>query len=167
MKIDAPESGHSDIDMTPLIDCVFLLILFFLLTTNLTIQFEEVSLPFALEGKEAETGSPEVVQPLIINVLRDSSAPSEERAGLIRFNGSTVDKKTLEQQLPREAPYDAEERPLGRGRGYERGPNGQNLSKLSVLVRSDRSVRSEYTRQVFEACGKAKIYKVKVSALEP
>ena len=41
-------------DLTPLVDAVFLLIMFFLLTTEITVRLEAVDLPFALEGKERE-----------------------------------------------------------------------------------------------------------------
>ena len=50
----ADDGSESGIDISPLIDCVFLLILFFILTTKLAVQIEEVELPIALEGKPQE-----------------------------------------------------------------------------------------------------------------
>lgn len=42
---------ESKMDMTPLIDCIFQLILFLVLTSQINVQTEEVELPFALEGR--------------------------------------------------------------------------------------------------------------------
>ena len=170
MKLKAHEPAECDIDMTPLIDVVFLLILFFILTTQITIQIEDVDLPVALEGEQQETSNPNVVQPLLISVIRDPQGLAKnrgERAGFLRFNGETLTEKELTEKLRREAVYDAEPPPMGRGRGRETSPGGQKLSKLSVLVRADRDVRAEFTRHVFQACAKAGIYKVKVSSVEP
>ena len=170
MKLKSTEPAECDIDLTPLIDCVFLLILFFILTTQITVQIEDVDLPVALEGDPQETSNPNVVQPLLISVVRDPQGVAKnrgERAGLLRFNADTLTEKELVEKLKREAAYDAAPRPRGRGRGWETSPGGQKLSKLSVLVRADRGVRAEFTRHVFQACAKAGIYKVKVSSVSP
>lgn len=171
MKLKAHEPEECDVDMTPLIDCVFLLILFFILTTKITVQIEEVDLPIALEGEQQETSNPDVVQPLIISVIRDLQGIARdrgERAGLLRFDGETVTEKQLTEKLTREANYDREPPPKGRGRGFETSPvGGQRLSKLAVLVRADKDVRAEFIRHVFQACARAGIYKVKVSSVEP
>ena len=170
MKLKVNEPVGCDIDMTPLIDCVFLLILFFILTTQITVQIEEVDLPVALEGEPPETSNPNIVQPLLINVVRDRQGLARnrgERAGFLRFNGDTLTEKELAQKLIGEAAWDAAPRPRGRGRGWETSPGGQKLSKLSVLVRADRGVRAEFTRHVFQACAKAGIYKIKVSSVSP
>ena len=167
MKLKSTEPANCDIDMTPLIDIVFLLILFFILTAQITIQIEEVELPVALEGEEQETSNANVVQPLLISVVRDLELPAKERAGLLRFGGDTWTEKKLAARLLFEAKYDADPPPNGRGRSRETSPGGQPLSKLSVLVRADRSVRAEFTRHVFQACAKAGIYKIKVSTVDP
>lgn len=170
MKLQAHEPEECDVDLTPLIDCVFLLILFFILTTRITVQIEEVDLPIALEGQEQETANPDVVQPLMISVIHDPQGLAKnrgERAGLIKFNGETLKAKELEEKLVREAAYDAADPPRGRGRGWETSPGGRQLSKLSVLVRGDRDVRAEFVSQVLQACAEAGIYKVKVSTVEP
>ena len=170
MKMKVHEPAECDVDMTPLIDCVFLLILFFILTTQITVQIEEVELPVALEGEQQETSNPNVVQPLLISVIRDPQGLLKsrgERAGLLRFDGETLSEKQLAEKMRREAAYDAAPPPRGRGRGYETSPGGQKLSKLSVLVRADRGVRAEFARKVFQACAKAGIYKVKVSSVDP
>jgi biopolymer transport protein ExbD len=153
-------------DMTPLIDCIFQLILFLVLTSQISIQAEEVDLPFALEGKEADKIKDEV-PPLILNVVVDRKAtPGEERKGMIVFNGNDYgnDQQKLVKELRQEVVYDATE--IGRNRGYEVGP-GRNLSKLSALVRADKSVRAEYIRTIFMACQEVGIWRVRVSSTLP
>ncbi len=170
MRIETHEPEECKIDLTPLIDCVFLLILFFILTSQMSVQTENVDLPIALEGEEQETANPDVVHALVIGVIRDPeglAAGRGERAGLLRLGGDTLTEKQLTEKLIREAVWDREPPPRGRGRGFETSPGGQKLSKLSVLVRADRGVRAEFTRHVFQACARAGIYKIKVSSVVP
>ncbi len=170
MKLRTREPERATPDMTPLIDCVFLLILFFILTTKITVQVEEVELPVALEGEEQQEGGGATSAPLIINIVRDPEGLAKdrgERAGLIRFGGETLKKEELLARLKEEARYDREPPPAGRGNGFEPGPSGKKLSKLKVLVRGDRGVRAEFTRDVFWACGQAGIYRVIVASIDP
>lgn len=168
------KDDHNDevkMDMTPLIDCVFLLILFFVLTSQITVNLEEVELPFALEGKEDDKAAKGEAT-LVINIVPERDAKlaeaKGERAGRIVYAGNDVDAKKLTEELLREARYDGEPPPMGRGNGYEPGPSPDvKLSKLPVIIRCDRSVRSEYTRTVFDCCRKAGIYKLKVSTVKP
>jgi len=156
---------ENKVDMTPLIDIIFQLILFLVLTSQITVKMEDVDLPFALEGKEVKPGAEEVA-PLIVNIVRYALASAEgERAGSIVFDGNKLDKKGLTAELQKEARYDASE--SGRNRGWEPLPGGRRLSKLSVLVRADRGVRAEYLREVWQACMDAGIYKVKMSTVQP
>jgi biopolymer transport protein ExbD len=170
-------SFESKLDLTPLIDCIFQLILFLVLTSQITVQAEEVELPFALEGKEIGEDKQEV-PPLIVNVVRVDK-PGEERFGRIVFGGRVYEdddarkpnpltaQQKLGMELKKEAEYDAAPRPMGRGRGWEAGPGGRSLSKLSVIVRADKGVRSEYIRTVFMSCQEAAIYRIKVSSTMP
>lgn len=148
-------------EMTPMIDCVFLLIMFFILTTQITVNIEDVVLPFSREGKqdtEEDTGD---VTLLILNVRKNRDGERDQRLGEIVFKGRTYDTKQLLQMLKDEAEYDAS--PQGRGRDWEPGPNGSKLSQLEILIRYDRSVKSEYLRTIFEQCQKAGIYKLKLA----
>jgi biopolymer transport protein ExbD len=166
-------SFDTKLDMTPLIDCIFQLILFLVLTSQITIQAEDVELPFALEGEEADkVEDKDEVPPLLVNVVRvpnKSGTPEGRRAGEIVFSGKRLGsderqaEDALKKELEREVRYDAE----GRGRGYEAGPGGKPLSKLSVLVRSDKGVRASYVRAIFMACQAVGIYKVRVSTTLP
>ena len=143
-----------------MIDCVFLLIMFFILTTQITVNIEDVVLPFSREGKqdeEKDTGK----TMLILNVRKNRDGERDQRLGEIVYKGKVFDTKQLLQMLKAEADYDAS--PEGRGRDWEPGPNGIKLSQLEILIRYDRSVKSEYLRTIFEQCQKAGIYKLKLA----
>jgi biopolymer transport protein ExbD len=156
------ESSDVKMDMTPMIDCVFLLILFFLLTTEMTVQVEEVDLPYALEAREdKEKGADDA--PILINVVRDRKNAANNRAGKIIYNSETQTLEKLTRALQLEADHHAKPPPHGKGNGWEDG----QFSKLRVIIRADRGVESQYLRTVFTACAKAKIYKLKVSGVQP
>lgn len=160
-------SFESRLDLTPLIDCIFQLILFLVLTTQITLRSEDVKLPVAIEGKEAALEG-EDVPPLVVSVVRDQTpGKSGSRAGLIVYNGQPHDASKLEAELLKEARYDAVPRPEGRGRGWEKGAGDQKLSRLSVLVRADRDVEARYLHDVFESCQKAGIYRLKAAIVQP
>ncbi len=160
MRRTQADESATEIDMTPLIDCVFLLILFFLLTTQMVAQIEEVELPIALETREPPKGLAD--KPLVINVVPGN----QEDVGEIRFSGQTMTPEELEKALAAEARFDAEAPPHGRGRGWETVDGGR-ASKLRVVVRADTNVYFEFVEAVMMACSKAKIYKIEVASLEP
>ena len=169
LKKSNEDSFEQKMDMTPLIDCIFQLILFLVLTSQITIQTEDVDLPFALEGKEAKPGESEV-PPLVVNVVRERQPEKKgQRMGYIVYGGNRVDGKKLTDALRAEAYNDAKPRSEGgRGRGYDSaGAAGIKLSKLAVLVRADRGVQSQYMRTVLVSCMQAGIWRLKVSSVQP
>ena len=161
----AEPGGAVKMDLTPLIDCIFLMILFFVLTTEITVDVEEVNLPIALEGKVKEEGV-EAAPALVINVSR-TTRDGDDRVGQIVMGGTELTKEALVTELKKEAAYDAAPRPGGRGRGWETGPANNRLSKLEVVVRADRGVNASHVRRVLDACSDALIYKLKVSSVTP
>lgn len=153
-------------DLTPMIDCVFLLIMFFILTTQITVNIEEVTLPFALEGKPEKRNNTDTVM-LIMNVRQSQSPEAAARAGEIVYRGKVLNTKTLRAMLDEEVAYDAALPPRGRGRAKEVGPNNVQLSQLEILIRYDKHVKSEYLRNIFEQCQKAGVYKLKLATTQP
>lgn len=155
------DNFETKMEMTPMIDCVFLLIMFFILTTQITVNIEDVVLPFSREGKQDADKDTGEVTLLILNVRKNRDGERDQRLGEIVFKGKVYDPKQLLQMLKDQADYDAS--PEGRGRDWEPGPNGSKLSQLEILIRYDRSVKSEYLRTIFEQCQKAGIYKLKLA----
>lgn len=153
-------------DMTPLIDAVFLLIMFFLLTTRITVDLEEVDLPVALEANpEEEKGRKEST--VVLNVRLKTQATERGEADIVHA-GKELGKSELIDVLQREVDYDAAPPPHGRGRAPEE-MGDTKLSQVKVRVRCDRNAKAEYVRTIFEACAEVdpKIYKVEVSAEQP
>jgi biopolymer transport protein ExbD len=148
-------SFETKIDMTSMIDLTFLLVIFFVLTSSFTtLNLEDVTLPVALSAREQEK-PPEGV--IIINVKKTSDATRE---GKIVFDGTDQTPESLENALKNEVLVHAE----------QYGPEiheGQRLSKLEVLVRADEGVQSKYIRDVFMACQKQGLYRLKISSLQP
>ena len=157
---------ETKMELTPMIDCVFLLIMFFILTTQITVNIEQVTLPFALEGEpEKRENTTDVM--LIMNVRLSSAEDAPARAGEIVYQGRELNAKQLREMLDAEVAYDAAPPPRGRGRAKEVGPNNVQLSQLEILIRYDKHVRSEYLRTIFEQCQKAGVYKLKLATTQP
>ena len=153
-------------DLTPMIDCVFLLIMFFILTTQITVNIEEVTLPFSLEGKPEKRDNTNTVM-LVLNVRQSNVKDAPPRSGEIVYRGKELNVKTLRAMLDEEVAYDAATPPRGRGRAKEVGPNNVQLSQLEILIRYDKHVKSEYLRTIFEQCQKAGVYKLKLATTQP
>src|SRR5688500_12716195 len=68
----ADQAGGLEMDMTPMIDCVFQLIIFFMLITDLSqLELEEVYLPQA-EVAAADKPDPREIRP-IVNITSDGT----------------------------------------------------------------------------------------------
>ncbi|MBC8261548.1 MAG: biopolymer transporter ExbD [Planctomycetia bacterium] len=141
-----------DMDMTPMIDIVFLLIVFFMVVTELTVQQAVVVLPVASEAtvEEPQPGS----RILFVNV----SFNSEGQEQIQLMNGPPMTPEELELSLRLEAEAYG---------GWEDNPNNptQKLSTLEVTIRCDQGAKSGNIHKVFAACSKARIFKVRCAAI--
>ncbi len=139
-------------DMTPMIDIVFLLIVFFMVVTELTVQQAVVVLPVASEAtvEEPQPGS----RILFVNVSFNSKG--QEQIQLM--NGPPLTAEELELSLRLEAEAYG---------GWEDNPNNptQKLSTLEVTIRCDQGAKSGNIHKVFAACSKARIFKVRCAAI--
>ena len=94
MKIDTDVGGPDELvlNLTPMIDVVFLLLIFFMLATTFMDPEREIDLdlPEAASSVAQDTQQDEI----IINVMRD---------GAIRLGDSTVDRSGLLSELRRAA----------------------------------------------------------------
>ncbi len=103
MRLDTEEINEESIDLTPLIDVVFLLLVFFLVST--TFAKDEVEMD--LELPEATSGQPAGDSHLlVINVRQD---------GALSVDGRQVTKEALKQKLRAAAERDKTQEVLIRG----------------------------------------------------
>jgi len=120
------------INMTPMIDVVFLLIIFFLVSSHLAKQEvqAEVNLPTAESSVEpVETGATRIT----VNIVPESGTH------VVRLGSSAVNPLDLERRLGHE---------VATGRPIE------------VRLRADRTVPYEVIEPVMIACAKAGVWNV-------
>ena len=119
-------------DLTPLIDCTFQLVIFFLLTLNFSSdeQNEKIRLPTSELAKPAE-GALET--PITIQILS---------SGMVLFGG--------DQMTP-----DALKVPLRRERDSIRNILGRNVKNATVVIRADRDVATGIVQKVIRLCQEA------------
>jgi biopolymer transport protein ExbD len=122
----------TQMNMTPMIDCVFLLNLFFMTVTELTRQddIEDVRLP---DVKAAAPDSNPDPDRLVINVLKD---------GRLIVRGYEYSYEELEAELMKEA---QRERALS-------GASDALPTNRLVLIKADRRVRFEHIRYIMALC---------------
>ncbi len=121
-------------NMTPMIDVVFLLIIFFLVSSHLAQQ--EVQLELNLP--EAGTGQPtgdDQVRRVVVNVLSELQA-----GGQIMVGGRLMRDAELTQLIDYEA--------------------RKTAGQLEVRIRSDRKVPYRAVEPIMIACAKAGVWKV-------
>ena len=148
------QEAKCEIDMTPMIDIVFLLIIFFMVVTELTnLETPELTLPVADQAKveEPQVGS----KTIILNVVIVDPVTGK---GAIKIGGGDV---VTPEELIRQLKIEVET--YGK---YEKNPTHptQKDSLLEVTIRADRGVNAGYIHKIYKACEQAKIFKVKVAA---
>jgi biopolymer transport protein ExbD len=136
MRYRSRQSFSSDPDMTPMIDCTFQLVIFFLLTLNFSSdeQSELIRLPASEIAKPTE-GALET--PITIQVLA---------SGTVLFGGDQMSPAALK-------------RPLQREREMIKNVLGRNMKNATVIIRADRDVPSGKVQEVIRACQEAEFEK--------
>ena len=149
-----------EMNMTPMIDVVFLLIIFFMIITDLTQQdLEDLELP------------------MVKNAVEDKPDPNEWRPILnIKCDGEII--------LSREVLYDPKADNTGGGDPYEalknrlslmakdmaRDPDDpQQLPDEALLIRADMSTPFKHIQEVMKFCGEKgiQIWKIQLAASVP
>ena len=144
-----------EMNMTPMIDVVFLLIIFFMIITDLTQQdLEELQLPKATSAAE-DKPDPKIPRPIINipqsgrmiykrNKLYDPEIDGDNLQGLERF---LVDQAGL----------------MKRGGFFKDG-----LPDNPLMIRADRGTEFKYIQRVMEVCGKEgiRIWKLELGAAQ-
>ncbi len=146
-----------ELDMTPMIDVVFLLIIFFMIITDLTQQdLEELKLPEAKAAVE-DKPDPKVVRP-IINIPQsgtmiakreikyDPEVDGDDMSGLERWlaNQSAMMPKKFDKDV------------------------GALLPDNPLMIRADMNTEFKYIQRIMEICGKKgiQIWKLELGAAE-
>jgi biopolymer transport protein ExbD len=124
-------------NMTPMIDVVFLLIIFFLVSSHLAKQEAQMELPLPVAGSGEDPRESEQRR-LTMNVLRDGS---------ILLAGRNVEVGELQRRL-------------AEARATEGGD-------LEIRIRSDRQVEYREIAPVLLACARAGIWNVAFSVYRP
>ncbi|MEN6405634.1 MAG: biopolymer transporter ExbD [Thermoguttaceae bacterium] len=132
MRYLSRQSFSSDPDMTPMIDCTFQLVIFFLLTLNFSSdeQSELIRLPASEIAKPASNA---IETPVTLQVLA---------SGLVLFGGDQMDPASLGGPLKRER--EMIQRVLGR-----------DIKSATVVVRADRDVPTGKVQDVIRVCQNA------------
>lgn len=134
-------------DLTPMIDCVFLLLIFFMIITEITqADIEQLELPQAKAAKPDDKPPPER---LVINIIKQNPNDPNERSGLIKIKGRqySLGQKELADLMRHEAD------PAGDGSGRKNNdPAG--VSERPLLIRCDRRVEYQYFQQILMLCAR-------------
>lgn len=128
--------GGLGFNMTPMIDIVFLLIIFFIVSSHLARQETqlELALPLAASGHEPADDD---TRRLVVNI---------SAAGEIQLAGTSVDADELRRRID-----------------YE---SQQAAGDLEVRIRSDRSVPYRVVEPILLACARAGVWKVSFAVTE-
>ena len=132
--------GTPGFNMTPMIDIVFLLIIFFLVSSHLArqeIQLE-LDLPDATSGEPAEEDE---ARRVVVNVL-----PETRPEGGIQVGGTVMDARRLAQVIR-----------------YESDQAKREAKDLEVRIRSDRRVPYGMIEPMLLACQEAGVWNVTVA----
>ena len=122
-------------NMTPMIDVVFLLIIFFLVSSHLVKQ--EAQMPLKLPRADSgPTANDDEGQRVIINVLAD---------GRVLLSGNAVSRAQLQKRLAAE---------------YAAYRRQENRDDLEIRIRSDREVPYAHVEPILLACARAGIWNV-------
>jgi biopolymer transport protein ExbD len=158
MNINKHGAGEAmEMDMTPMIDVVFLLIIFFMIITDLTQQdLEELILPAAKAAIE-DKPDPKVVRPIINipqsgmmiakrEVKYDPEIDGDDMSSLERYlaNQSSLMPKKFDKDV------------------------GAPLPDNPLMIRADMNTEFKYIQRIMEICGKKgiQIWKLELGAAE-
>ncbi len=158
MNINKHDSQtEMDMNMTPMIDVVFLLIIFFMIITDLTQQdLEDLVLPTANSAVE-DKPAPDLVRPIInipqsgrMIVKKDEKYdPEVDGDDMTRLERFLVDQAN---RMPKV--FDSEV--------------GAELPDNPLMIRADEYTEFKYIQRIMEICGKKgiQIWKLELAASE-
>ena len=172
MPIKQPDTDNTTLNMTPMIDIVFQLVQFFMLSVDLSHKdFAALTLPRALHGVEDK-------DPRIFNTGEVRYIVNLEENGNIYFKGQEWPLSTVEEagKRPHAATPADQETTLNQLKSAlrdlvkdprQREPDG--ASKIHILIRGDRTSKWKYVQWVMQVCAdpSIKIYKLEFAVEGP
>lgn len=127
-------------NMTPMIDIVFLLIIFFMIVTEMS-QQDIAALELPLSTEAVEDKNPDKER-LIINILED---------GTVQVKGVTVTVRQLKKLLETEA-------------NISREAGRNSPSKRVILIRADKETKYDHVQEVIQYMTEFGIWKLEFGA---
>ena len=138
MKLKHKDDVKAAVDMTPMIDCVFLLLVFFMVST--TFNKQEADISFALPGTAAQSDSVEIPDEQIIQITE---------AGNVFLNDLEYDKPT-DPDMPE----------LVKTLTLFRQTAEANQVPAMITIAPEDNVKQQRVVDVLNACTAAKIANV-------
>ena len=150
-KYEISHSAQLEFDITPMIDIVFLLIIFFMCVTEMSkLDIRAgIQLPIA---DQARVKDPNRENMVIINV--EAPRPGKD-VPLMYFKNKRVDLQTMRKYL-----HVAAE--LNRERNSDK--KGTPPSNVEVIIRADQAVEYQYIQEVMIQCAEERIWKISLVA---
>jgi len=150
-KVVENDTSDLAVNMTPMIDVVFQLVIFLMIANDMSRkEIEDLTLPDAVHGQE-DKGLNEKRR-LIVNLLKN------ERGGppSLKVKGVEMDLVRFQQYLGPEAEFSRE-------------PDGPKASDLYILIRADKNSRWQDVQWVMQACAdpKIRVYKLQFATTNP
>ena len=138
MKLKYKSDVKAEVDMTPMIDCVFLLLVFFMVST--TFNKQEADISFALPGTAAQSDAVEIPDEQIIQITE---------AGNVFLNDLEYDKPT-DPDMPE----------LVKTLTLFRQTAEANQVPAMITIAPEDNVKQQRVVDVLNACTAAKIANV-------
>ncbi|MHC4662395.1 MAG: ExbD/TolR family protein [Planctomycetota bacterium] len=147
LKSKRADAAHkNELNMTPMIDVVFLLLIFFMIVSELaTLDAEDIRIPPAKNAVRDTAPDKDLV---VVNIRK---AGGVGEPGEIRIRGRKYDALTLREYLREEA----------RLAGWD--DIRRRTSNLKVLIRADSECRYEAVQTVLDSCQLNGIYKTQIA----
>jgi len=156
------EQVEAEMDMTPMIDCVFQLIIFFMILTDMSQKDLEVLYLPKVEVADPDKPNPKEQRP-VINMLSNGEIWVK---GVKYYDPANPDEyRELKSYLAKSTSF-MPKVPLDDTRPA--GPGNPLLPDWPLLIRADQACPAFHVQKVMEQCGAEgiKIWKVELAAAE-
>ncbi len=155
----AHEDGAAAPNMTPMIDMTFLLVVFFMLTIDLTSkEFVPVALPFASQGVEDKAEETDVPR-LVINLEQSGKTTFKRQSYQLSSADGLVQTRSLAALTSVLRLHTADPR--------YRDEKGH--TEIPVLIHADRGTKWQYVQWLLQLCTDREvgIYRVQFAVKQP